>query len=55
MCSNKVNKVKFKEHVASSCTPVKEEQLLGISMHVRNADAKKSKIPVQLSYMQNGI
>ena len=41
MCSNKVNQVKFKEHVASSCTPVIAEPLSEMSTHVRNPDFKK--------------
>ena len=40
MCSNKVNQVKFKEHVASSCTPVIAEPLSEMSTHVRNPDVK---------------
>ena len=55
MCSNKVNQVKFKEHVASSCTPVIAEPLSEMSTRVRNPDVKKSKIPLQFSYMQHGI
>ena len=43
MCSNKVNQVKFKEHVASSCTPVIAEPLSEMSTHVRNPDVKKKK------------
>ena len=43
MCSNKVNQINFKEHVASTCTPVKAEPFSVISTHVRNSDVKKKK------------
>ena len=43
MCSKKVNQVKFKEHVTSSCTPAIAEPLSEMNAHVRNPNVKKKK------------